>query len=103
MLRQLAAEVPDVELMLGQKVTALLGLNGRPSGVRAVDRERRERQIEARVVVAADGRDSDIAELADVRPRVMQHGRFGYFAYYRDLPLVSGDRTLSWLLDPDIA
>ena len=39
--------------------------------------------------------------MAGVRARVKPHDRFGYFAYYRDLPLASGDRTLLWLLDPE--
>ncbi len=103
MIRELAAETPGVELILGHNVTALLGANGRPAGVRTVDRERRERDITARVVVAADGRRSDVAKLAGVRARVLRHDRFGYFAYYRNLPLRSGDRTLFWLLDPDVA
>jgi pimeloyl-ACP methyl ester carboxylesterase len=54
-------------------------------------------------VVAADGRDSQVARMAGVRARVLPHGRFGYFAYYENLPLVSGERTLFWFLDPDIA
>ena len=33
----------------------------------------------------------------------MRHGRFGYFAYYRNLPLPTGDVSLMWLLDPDVA
>jgi flavin-dependent dehydrogenase/pimeloyl-ACP methyl ester carboxylesterase len=103
MLRELAAETPGVELMLGQSITALLGSNPRPTGVRAVDRERRVRDITARVIVGADGRDSDVARMASVPARVKPHNRFVYFAYYRDLPLVSGERTLFWLLDPDVA
>ena len=103
MVRELAAEAPGVKLMLGQTITALLGSKGRPTGVQAVDRERRQRDVPARVIVAADGRDSDLAKLSGVRARVMPHDRFAYFAYYRNLPLVSGDRTLLWLLDPDVA
>jgi flavin-dependent dehydrogenase/pimeloyl-ACP methyl ester carboxylesterase len=103
MLRELAVETPGVELMLGQSVTALVRSTGRPTGVRAVDRERQERDVTARVVVGADGRDSDVARMAGIRARVKPHDRFAYFAYYRDLPLVSGDRTLFWLLDPDVA
>lgn len=102
MLRELAAETPGVELMLGRAVTGLLGSNGRPAGVQTVDRERRSDVITARVVVAADGRDSEVARLAGVRARVKSHRRFVYFAYYRNLPLVSGDRTLFWFLDPDV-
>jgi len=58
MLRELAVETPGVQLMLGQDVTGLVRSNGRPAGVRVVDRERRERDVTARVVVGADGRDS---------------------------------------------
>ena len=103
MMRELAVETPGVELKLGQRATALLRSNGRPTGVRVVDRERHEREITARVIVGADGRGSEIARMAGVRARVKPNERFGYFAYYRDLPLVSGDRTLLWVLDPDIA
>jgi menaquinone-9 beta-reductase len=103
MVRELAAQTPGVELMLGQTVTDLLSSNGRPAGVRTIDRERRPREIAARLTVAADGRDSELARLSGVRARVLPHGRFGYFAYYRNLPLVSGDNTLFWMLDPDVA
>ncbi len=103
MLRELATETSGVELMLGRTVTALLGSKARPEGVRAVDRERRSEDITARVIVGADGRDSHVARMAGVRARVKSHDRFGYFAYYRNLPLVSGERTLFWFLDPDIA
>jgi pimeloyl-ACP methyl ester carboxylesterase/flavin-dependent dehydrogenase len=102
-VRELAVEAPGVELLFGETATALLGANGRPTGVRVVDRERREREISARVVVAADGRDSHIAELSGEKARVMRNGRFGYFAYYRNLPLPTGDVSLMWLLDPDVA
>jgi menaquinone-9 beta-reductase len=92
-----------VELVMGETVTALLGSNRRPAGVRVIDRERRERDISARIVVAADGRDSGIGELSGTRARVMRHGRFGYFAYYRNLPLVTGNSMMMWVLDPDVA
>jgi len=103
MVRELAAQEPGVELLLGHTATALLGTNGRPAGVRAVDRERHELELSARAVVAADGRDSHIAELSREKARVMPNARFGYFAYYRNLPLPTGDSMMMWLLDPDFA
>ncbi len=103
MVRELAAETQGVELILGQTAIALLGSNGRPTGVRVIDRDRREREISARMVVAADGRDSRIGELAGEKTRVMRNDRFGYFAYYRNLPLPTGDSAMMWLLDPDVA
>ncbi len=103
MLRALADETPGVTMMLGLTVTGLRRTEVRPGGVCVSDREGREHDITARVVVAADGRDSAIARLAGVRARVKRHDRFGYYAYYRGLPLVSGDNTLFWFLDPDVA
>ena len=63
MVRELAAETPGVELMLGQTATALLGSNGRPAGVRVIDRDRREGEISARMVVAADGQVEAVARV----------------------------------------
>lgn len=103
MIRQLAVEAPGVELLMGQTVVSLLGSNGRPKGVRVADRERNEQEITARAVVAADGRDSDVARMAGVKPRIMPHGRSGYFAYFRNLPLATGETTQIWLLNPDVA
>jgi flavin-dependent dehydrogenase len=103
MLRKLAGDTAGVDLMQGQAVTGLLGSGGRPAGVRVADRDRRERELSARVVVAADGRDSSVARMSRVRARTVSHGRFAYFAYYRDLPLATGDTSLMWLLDPDVA
>jgi menaquinone-9 beta-reductase len=103
MMRQLVSETEGVELMLGQQVTGLVRSGDRPAGVRTTDRERQEQVIEARVVVAADGRDSHVAELGGVNARVIPHGRAGYWAYYRDLRLASGEASQMWLLDPDIA
>src|SRR3954468_20237114 len=102
MIRGLAAETDGVDVMLGETVTGLLGQNGRPEGIRTADRNREEREIRARLVVGADGRDSVVAKMANVPGRVMPHGRFGYFAYYSNLPLVSGEKSLFWFTDPDI-
>lgn len=103
MLRELAGNTTGVDVMQGQTVTGLLGSNRRPTGVRIADRDRGERELSARVVVAADGRDSSVARMSGVRTRTMAHGRFAYFAYYRDLPLSTGNTSLIWLLDPDAA
>src|SRR4051812_30884443 len=103
MLRDLAAGTEGVELLLGETLTGVLRDGGRPSGITVRDRSRSERTIRARVVLGADGRDSQTARLARAPARVKRHDRFGYYAYYKDLPLVSGNRTLFWYLDPDIA
>jgi menaquinone-9 beta-reductase len=110
MLRELAANTEGVELMLGHTATALLrespnAANGDPrvNGVVARERDGSEHELRARLVVAADGRDSQIAKLAGEPTKLKPNNRFGYFAHYRETPLVTGNNAQMWLLDPDIA
>ena len=56
---------PGVELIAGWTAVGLLG-NGRPTGVRIEDRAHERRDVKARLVVAADGRDSKVARWARV-------------------------------------
>jgi flavin-dependent dehydrogenase len=131
MLRELAAATEGVELMLGHTVTALLREGGaidsaagegvdsagegvdravgaigggeRIGGVVVRERDGSERELRVAVVVAADGRDSAIAKLVDQPTKLKPNNRFGYFAHYRDTPLVTGGNAQMWLLDPDVA
>jgi flavin-dependent dehydrogenase len=95
-LRKLAADTPGVDFMPGQTVKALRG-NGRVTGVETGDRK-----LDARLVVAADGRDSGMAQLAGVSGRVRPHRRFFYWAYWSGLE-PGNTRSRMWLLEPDCA
>lgn len=103
MMRALAASTEGVELMLGRTATSLLRDGERVSGVVARERDGSERELRAKVLVAADGRNSGIAKLAGIAAKVKPNNRFIYFAYYRDTPLVTGSNTQTWFLDPDLA
>ena len=104
LLRRLAAETPGVEPMLGWSVEALVRAeDGRVAGVEAVARDGERRAVAAQLTVAADGRDSTMAELAQLPTHIRPHERFAYAAYYRDLPLPTGDAAQVWFLDPEIA
>jgi flavin-dependent dehydrogenase len=100
MLRTLAADTPGVELMLGHTVTALLGDNGRPSGVSVTSRDGSTQAIRAKLVVGADGRGSTVARLARVPGRVRPHNRIFYFAYWGGLKPATDDVT-AWMMDPE--
>ena len=103
MLRQLAADQPGVELMLGQSAERLLRDGGAFAGVAVRDREGNEREIEARLVVGADGRDSHLAELAQVKEKTLPHNRLAYGGYFEGpKPRFWPDGAV-WLLDPDMA
>lgn len=102
MVRELAADA-GAELMLGQTAKDVVGANGRVEGVVVEGRDRKRRDLRARVVIAADGRGSSVARLARVPGRVRPHNRFSYFAYYRDIELPRGEpgRARLWFLEPD--
>jgi menaquinone-9 beta-reductase len=102
LLRKLTIETPGVEYLPGLTVTGVHG-EQRISGVQVRGRDGEQRTLSARLVVGADGRESDVARLARVPARVRPHGRFGYFAYFEDVPLAEPERALFWLSDPDIA
>ncbi len=99
MLREMAAETPGVELMLGHTARGLLMHGRRATGVETTG-PAGGRSLSARLVVAADGRGSRVADLPGKR---RPHGRYAYVVHYRDLPLTSGSRSQMWLLEPDCA
>lgn len=101
MLRRLAADTPGVDLMTGWTATGLLG-GARPAGVVIEDREHGRREVRARLVVGADGRDSRVARMARVPGRVKPHNRFFYWAYWQDVQPWSAVSKM-WLLERDAA
>ncbi|MFD0369617.1 NAD(P)/FAD-dependent oxidoreductase [Streptomyces sp. NPDC127114] len=102
LIRSHAARTPGVDLLLGHQVTGLLRENGRTVGVRTRTPEGDDREIRARLVVGADGKDSAVAKYAEVPVRRHENARFGYLAHFRDLPLRDGIAH-AWFLEPDMA
>ncbi|MFE5793204.1 NAD(P)/FAD-dependent oxidoreductase [Streptomyces sp. NPDC056503] len=102
LIRSHAARTPGVELLLGHKVTGLLQEGGRTAGVRVTTPGGGERELRARLVVGADGKDSAVAGYAGIPVRRHENARFGYLAHYRNLPLPGGVGQ-AWFLEPDMA
>lgn len=101
LIRSHAAQTPGVDLLLGHHVTGLVREAGRTVGVRA-STPQGEREIRARLVVGADGKDSAVAKFAGVPARAFENARFGYLAHFRNLPLPGGI-SHTWFLEPDMA
>jgi flavin-dependent dehydrogenase len=102
LLRRMTAETPGVELLLGHAATELLGSGNGTPGVVVEDRHHERRALRARLVVAADGRDTQMARMAGVPGRVRPHNRFFYWAYWRGVQPES-DRSRMWFMEPDCA
>jgi 2-polyprenyl-6-methoxyphenol hydroxylase-like FAD-dependent oxidoreductase len=104
MLRELAAETSGVTYMPGYSAEELLVADGRFSGLMAQNnRLKRKIRIPARLTVAADGHYSKVGDLSGVAVRKWPNNRFAYLAYFRDLPLSSGDNAQVWFMEPDVA
>ncbi|UQW99450.1 NAD(P)/FAD-dependent oxidoreductase [Streptomyces sp. RerS4] len=101
LIRSHAEGTPGVDLLLGHHVTGLVRETGRTVGVRA-STPQGEREIRARLVVGADGKDSAVAKLAGLPARSYENDRFAYLAQFRDLPL-RGGADHAWFLEPDMA
>jgi 2-polyprenyl-6-methoxyphenol hydroxylase-like FAD-dependent oxidoreductase len=105
MIREMAGETPGVELMLGRTVNELVredGAGGKVCGVSARSTQGETLDLRARLVVGADGRDSRVAKLAQVKTRTKPHGRIAYGGYFEGpRPATYPDPAL-WLLDPNM-
>jgi menaquinone-9 beta-reductase len=101
-VRRQAIETPGVDYMPGLTAVGLEG-DEQVEGVRVSEHGGKERSLGARLVVAADGRDSQMARMAGVPGRVRPHKRFCYFSYFKDVPLPDPNRAMVWFGDPDMA
>src|SRR3954454_3139029 len=100
MVREAAAATPGVDLLLGQTATSLVRDGDTVTGVMLRDREGAETTLRGKLVVGADGRDSQVAEMAGVKEKVIPHGRFAYGGYFEGaLPDYSPDSAI-WFMDP---
>jgi menaquinone-9 beta-reductase len=103
MLREAAAGQPGVELMLGQSAERLIRGDDAIEGVVVRDREGNEREIRARLVVGADGRDSQVAAMAEVKDKTLPHARLAYGGYFEGPKTKFWPDGAVWFLDPDFA
>lgn len=103
LLRSVAAETDGVTLMLDRRAVGVVERDGSVAGVRVKPGSGPEQVILAKLVVAADGRTSSLASLAGVPGTRLPHRRFCYYAYFKDLPLRTGERSQLWFLDPQVA
>jgi menaquinone-9 beta-reductase len=103
LVREAAATTPGVELILGREAGRLVWEDGAVAGAVVHDRAGTETTLRAQLTVGADGRDSRIAELAEVASKTLPHGRFIYGAYFEGaLPDWAPD-SAAWFLDPQVA
>lgn len=105
-VRAKARETDGVEFMGGLRATGLIESGGRIAGVRVRGADHSERELSGRLVVAADGRSSELASLSKVPALNTPNNRFAYWTYFRGLPAIEGPVAGTgrlWFLDPHVA
>ena len=101
-VRAHAIDTQGVEYYAGHTAVGLEG-EERITGVRIAARDGAERVLNARLVVAADGRGSKMAQMARVPAYVSPNARICYFTYFKDVPFAEPNRAILWWTDPDMA
>jgi menaquinone-9 beta-reductase len=104
LLKERTAQEPGVELMLGRTATRVLREDGAVGGVvvrTATTGE--ETELRAPLTIGADGRDSQIAELAGLPDKQSSHGRFAYGGYFEGATTAISPDAAFWMLDPQWA
>jgi flavin-dependent dehydrogenase len=102
MLRELAAGTPGVEMRVGSSASGLIRSGGRISGVE-LGGPAGGRTLRARLVVAADGRNSPLATMAGATTKSAPNCRFGVMAALRNVTLRRGATSQMWLIDGEAA
>src|SRR4029077_15624659 len=97
-MRSTAAETAGVEFMPGLTARQLLNENGRFTGVVVDTKQGQTREIRARMVVGADGRNSRIGAPSGGPANVKPNNRFCYYAYYVNVAFPS---QMIWFREPD--
>jgi 2-polyprenyl-6-methoxyphenol hydroxylase-like FAD-dependent oxidoreductase len=101
LVREHAAATPGVEVLLGLTVTGLRRDGAAVAGIVARDRDGVETAIEAPLTIGADGRDSEVADLAGVAQKSFPHGRIAYGGYFEGVALPHTPDASVWMMDPD--
>ncbi|MEY4765693.1 MAG: hypothetical protein RI907_2366 [Pseudomonadota bacterium] len=102
MVRDLARATPGVHLMAGHTARRLIEAEGRVTGL--VTRSAGvEQTLHARLVVAADGRLSDMADRAEVPTHYALNRRFSIIVAMRNVGLRRGHLSQMWMTGPHVA
>jgi 2-polyprenyl-6-methoxyphenol hydroxylase-like FAD-dependent oxidoreductase len=102
-LREMAVNSPGVEYLSGVAARSLITENGCVTGVTLESASGAVRELGARLIVGADGRNSVVGRLSSLPQSVKPNNRLAFYAYFRDLPLVTGKVSNVWFLGADAA
>jgi 2-polyprenyl-6-methoxyphenol hydroxylase-like FAD-dependent oxidoreductase len=103
LVRTTAAETPGVEMLLGWTAEHLLREGDGFAGVAVRNPQGEERELRGRLTIGADGRDSRIAELAEVPVKRYENNRFAYGGYFEGGAPAQAPDAVAWFMDPQWA
>ncbi|TNC79265.1 MAG: hypothetical protein C9356_19980 [Oleiphilus sp.] len=101
-LRKKTIELSNVDYYPGFIVKELLGDGNCFKSVRVV-KDNQSLDLESKMIVAADGRNSVIAKLSGAPKEEFENNRFTFFLGYKDLHNAPTKYSRIWMLDPNFA
>ncbi len=102
LLRDALESQPGIRYYAGVEVLRI-EQTGEQSEAVCVDTAAKEIRYRTRLVVAADGRFSPLANVLGNTGQFTLNNRFACFAYFRDIPLQPNGHSLFWMLNPNMA
>lgn len=103
LMRRTAADTPGVDLLLGRTAVGVLRTGRAVTGVRTRSARTGTEEFTGRLVVAADGYRSPVADLAGVPCHTAPNNRFMFWATYTGAEAAKAGTAQMWMQDPDVA
>jgi 2-polyprenyl-6-methoxyphenol hydroxylase-like FAD-dependent oxidoreductase len=106
LLRKVVAAHPLIHFRSGFELHKIKWVDENPDRVRGfifLDNHKNQLELEAKLLVAADGRYSKMAALLLNKEEIQPNMRFACFAYFENVPLHSGNHSQFWMIDSNMA
>lgn len=104
LLRARMLDTPGITYIDGHSLSALKhDGDGAVTGARFESASGGALELPCSLLVGADGRESTLAEVAELTTREWPNARFSCFAFFRHIPNESRTVSRMWMLDPYIA
>lgn len=102
LLRGLATELPTVDYRPGLRAVEMSGDGSSAATVSFVSTDGARVRMSGRLVVGADGRNSAVARMAQVKEKRSANNRFCYGSYFTGVDMPGVEKGRMWLRDRDI-
>lgn len=103
LLRRMISNTPAVKYIAGLQAYDAEFSGSNVTGIWCRNAAGDSQLIKAKLIVAADGRFSDMAPIVGNEEERSPNNRIACFAYFKNMPLSSGNHSQFWMVNPHMA